>query len=240
MPGGQCTNCIAFNSECTHDSKPAGPKVCIVERKGAFSDNPRTLNPPKHPQLKCAYIGFVQLTISFRVQNKAAAEISAVNKSAKAHVAAIVVQATTYIPESDVRRVLLDVARYARGLENQLSLRNQSPSLPSTTGSDTSPSPGPVVKEEDVDFVLNGILTERFDRFSLATDASRYFGKSSHFELINTALGIQEKCQELERPEEPLPSSKRPQYWFSQVGHCFLFRPGYPFTSRHGSGSMNI
>ncbi|KAJ7634538.1 hypothetical protein FB45DRAFT_469165 [Roridomyces roridus] len=173
MPGGQCTNCIAFNSECTHASQPAPPK------------NRKSKEPPKN-------------------QNKWDS-----NKSAKDHVAAIVQQATAHIPEPHVRRVLLDVARYARDLENQLAACKPSPSLPTTSMHESSPSPGP-----DAESV--GILTEKLERFSLESDTNRYFGKSSHFQLINAAVGIQERCINVGRPQIRAPPAKRPEYWFTQ------------------------
>ncbi|KAJ7837431.1 fungal-specific transcription factor domain-containing protein [Mycena leptocephala] len=137
---------------------------------------------------------------------------TSVDKTAKAHVAAIVSQATSYIGDADVRRVLLDVARYARDLENELASRNPSPSVTSSLSPMSSPSPNAIVKEEENEFFVNGILTERFDRFSLDSDINRYFGKSSHFELINTAITI---IDIKSSPKEVLPPTKRPLFWRS-------------------------
>ncbi|KAJ7644795.1 fungal-specific transcription factor domain-containing protein [Roridomyces roridus] len=192
MPGGRCSNCVAFNSDT---------------RTGAAGSKTSEATKGRKP------------------------------KSAKEHVADIVIQATAYIPDTEVRHVLLDVARYARDLENRLPQQHQpspAPSLSSTsTSTDTAPaSPEthtPHIKQEDEDdFDVNGILTERFDRFRLESDAQRYFGKSSHFELINAAIGIQEKCTEMERIETAAPV-KRPEYWFSEWEHEYLtMEPAHP------------
>ncbi|KAJ6589038.1 fungal-specific transcription factor domain-containing protein [Mycena capillaripes] len=177
MPGNRCSNCIAFNSECTH-SPTAAPK------KTASSKTP-----------------------------PATSSMDNDDKTAKAHVAVIVLQATSYIPDSDVRRVLLDVSRYARSLENQLASPKRSPSILSSLSPTGSPSPHPIIKEEENESFVNGILTERFDRFRMDSDLDRYFGKSSHFELINTAIDIKSIVEDHSRPKEP--PKKRPLFWRS-------------------------
>ncbi|KAJ7648442.1 hypothetical protein B0H17DRAFT_435739 [Mycena rosella] len=135
------------------------------------------------------------------------------NKTAQAHVAAIVLQATAYIPDSDLRRVLLDVARYARNLASALAARNRSPSIPSPSSTADSPS-SLIIKEEDL--FVNGTLTERFDRFRLDSDRNRYFGKSSHFGLINTAMDVKEIfIEDASLPKTILPAVKRPLFWAS-------------------------
>ncbi|KAJ7478680.1 fungal-specific transcription factor domain-containing protein [Mycena galericulata] len=186
MPGNRCTNCIAFNSECTHSLTP-------VSKKSA----PRKASPSQNTP-----------------------ENQANHKSAKAHVATIVVQATTYIAEADVRQVLLDVARYARSLENQLTGRQRSPSLPSAGN---SPSPQATTKQEEDDFLTTGVLSERFERFRLDSDVDRYFGKSSHFELINTAMGLKQNfVEEHALPKTVLPSTKRQEFWLTPWEHEHL------------------
>ncbi|KAJ7099269.1 fungal-specific transcription factor domain-containing protein [Mycena belliarum] len=189
MPGKRCSNCISFNSECTHRTKSSSrtPKSAVMK-------SPASQDLPDAPEL---------------------------DKAAQAHVAAIVKQATAYIAESDVRQVMLDVALYARSLESRLIIieRKRSPSVANsvTTPSSAadSPSSPPVIKEEEDDMFVNGTLTERFDRFRLDTDRNRYFGKSSHFDLINTAMGIKDLF--VEPPPNPrhVPTTKRLEFWGS-------------------------
>jgi hypothetical protein len=144
------------------------------------------------------------------------------DKTAKAHVATIVLEATSYIRDADVRGILLDVARYARSLENQLASGKRpssvsgSSSVSSPLSTASSPSPAAVIKEEENDSFVIGILTERFDRFRMESDLDRYFGKSSHFELINTAIGVKSLAAK-DPPEKKLPPAKRPLFWRSPV-----------------------
>ncbi|KAJ7108806.1 fungal-specific transcription factor domain-containing protein [Mycena epipterygia] len=192
MPGNRCSNCIAFNSECTHDTKSA------LKKAGTSK------TPHAQPSM----------------------DISEVHRTAKAHVSAIVVQATAYIADADVREILLAVARYARCLEVELASKSRSPSLAGSTTATSSPSPPPVIKEELDDSFVSGILTERFDRFSLDSDRNRYFGKSSHFDLINKAIEIKELTEDCDSlPKKILPPSKRPEFWLSPWEHEHLSPP---------------
>ncbi|KAJ7021461.1 hypothetical protein C8F04DRAFT_267477 [Mycena alexandri] len=186
MPGNRCSQCIAFNSECTHTATKTTSKAAPREKT-----------------------------------SQATEEIS----DARAHVAAIVSQATSYIKDADVRGILLDVARYARRLENQLDSNSRSPSLTSSLGATNSPSPQRAIKEEDEDSFVNGILTERFDRFSLDYELDRYYGKSSHFDLISQAMDIKKTLVESPSlPKEVRPSTKRPLFWRSPWEYDHLER----------------
>ncbi|KAJ6510506.1 fungal-specific transcription factor domain-containing protein [Mycena sanguinolenta] len=180
MPGLKCSNCIAFNSECTHTrtTKSTTPQESRPSNKGS--------SPTADP-----------------------------NQTAKAHVAAIVQQATSYIADADVRHVLLDIALYARSLENELAPSKPSPFLSCSLGSANSPSLGVVVKEEEDIAFVNGILTEGFNRFSLESDLDRYFGKSSHFDLINTAIGVRSLTEDQSFPKGNHPPMKRQLFWRS-------------------------
>ncbi|KAJ6510507.1 fungal-specific transcription factor domain-containing protein [Mycena sanguinolenta] len=179
MPGLKCSNCIAFNSECTH-TRTTRSTLLQESRPSNEASSPPTSSDP--------------------------------NKTAKAHVAAIVQQATSYIADADVRHILLDIALYARRLESELTLSKRSPSF-SSPGSADSPSVA-IKEEEDASFV-NGILTERFNRFSMDSELDRYFGKSSHFQLINTAIGIRSITEDQSFPKENHPPMKRQLFWRS-------------------------
>lgn len=155
------------------------------------------------------------------------------NKTAPDHVAAIVSKSTDYISDGDLRQVLFDVAHYARNLENHLaSNKRSSTPLPIAR----SPSPTHNCKEEEEDFF---IVSERFERFRLDSDADRYFGKSSHFELIDTAIGIKEDLvRQNSLPERTLPPAKRLPFWLSPVRAvfpcCFRFiSPACKWENEH-------
>ncbi|KAF7361336.1 Fungal-trans domain-containing protein [Mycena sanguinolenta] len=181
MPGLKCSNCIAFNSECTHTR----------------TSKSTTLQESRPPN---------------KVPSPTPSDS---NKTAKAHVAAIVQQATSYIADADVRHVLLDIALYARSLENELAPSRRSPSLSCSLGSADSPS-DVVIKEEENTAFVNGILTERFNRFSLDSEVDRYFGKSSHFDLINTAIDVRDLTKNHKKNHPPM---KRAIFWRSPPPH---------------------
>ncbi|CAK5268363.1 unnamed protein product [Mycena citricolor] len=191
MPGGRCSNCIAFNSECTHDN---------AKRKTVPGKNP--------------------------LQENAAL----MNRSPEEHVAAIIQHTTGYIKDEDVRRVLLNVAHYARGLERDLENQGASPSNPSLTPppADFTAAEGSqaiILKQEEEEPSVDGVLTERFERFTLDTDANRYFGKSSHYQLIDTAINVSEMCvRDNPKASNTLPPVKRSQFWDSQWEHEDIFR----------------
>ncbi|KAJ7194854.1 fungal-specific transcription factor domain-containing protein [Mycena pura] len=186
-PGNHCSNCIAFNAECTHDLKSA-PK------KSGHSKTP----PYQSPDISVTTV--------------------------KEHVAAIVTQATSYIRDDEVRRVLLDVARYARSLENDLATRSRSPSVPTSSSAAASPASQLSIKEvDDSDLYVDGMLAERFDRFRLDSDFNRYYGKSSHFDLISKAIDIKKKLvEDPSQPKSDLPPAKRHQFWMSPWEHAHL------------------
>ncbi|KAJ7165523.1 fungal-specific transcription factor domain-containing protein [Mycena crocata] len=183
MAGNKCSNCLAFDSDCTHDLK-------ALPRKSGRSKPLSTQVSPDAPY-----------------------------KTPHAHVAAIVLHGTEYITNGEVRQVLLNMARYARSLELDLVSRKQSPPLTIATRSSSSPHPSTEDEEDDYEFV-DGILTERFERFRQESDADRYFGKSSHYELINTALGAKGLyVEDVTLSKNILPPTKRPQFWYSHWEH---------------------
>jgi hypothetical protein len=142
-----------------------------------------------------------------------------VNMTANAHVASIVTQATAYIPDSDLRRVLLDVAWYARSLETELLSGRRPPSPPALTKVDSPPQPT-VIQQEGDDPRLINVLTERFDRFTLGSDRQRYFGMSSRLGLINTANNVKEMFfSDPSLPKDVPPPTKRAQFWASPVSN---------------------
>ncbi|KAJ7282774.1 fungal-specific transcription factor domain-containing protein [Mycena rebaudengoi] len=138
------------------------------------------------------------------------------NKTPQAHVDAIVSQSTSYIAAADIHHVLLLVSHYARSLEKELSACRRSHS---SSYSDSSSSPPTdhlknEAQSEDDDLFVNGVLTERFERFILDSDRNRFFGKSSHVELIKAAIDVKKQHAEDEVcTRELLPPTRRPQFW---------------------------
>ncbi|KAJ7467195.1 fungal-specific transcription factor domain-containing protein [Mycena latifolia] len=178
MPGRRCSNCIAFNSECTHANQTQIANFKVVP-------------PPSVNGINVA--------------------------KAHMHVAAIIdSQTTAYILEADLRQVLLDVAYYARHLEQKsTSFRPLSLAV-----SDSSPESSKNECDDD-DLFVNGTLSQRFEGFVLDSYRNRFFGKSSHMELIKRAMDVKEKVRDDEM-QHLLPPTRRPQFWRSHWEHVDL------------------
>ncbi|KAJ6629500.1 fungal-specific transcription factor domain-containing protein [Mycena sp. CBHHK59/15] len=186
MPNNRCSNCIAFNSECTHSTKAASKKSNTASQSASSPDNSES------------------------------------HKTGQAHVSSILLQSTEYIPAADIRQVLVDVAHYARSLEQELASCRRSHSLPisdSPISPANFPSPAVTKEEEDDAIFINGTLTSRFERFILDSDRNRFFGKSSHVALIKTAMDVKKANVEDEALTKQLPSTRRPQFWESPWEH---------------------
>jgi hypothetical protein len=152
------------------------------------------------------------------LQNTSASRNSEGENMAKAHVAAIVSQSTGYILDTDLRQVLQDVAAYARRLEQEINSLRRSLSLPVSETSNSTDS-GAVDNESPHkdDVFINGTLSERFERFLLDSTRNRFLGKSSHVELIKTALKVKQKLKEDGAQQRLPPPIRRPQFWRSPV-----------------------
>lgn len=139
----------------------------------------------------------------------------------KAHVATITSsQSTTHILGVNLRRVLLDVANYAHRLELQLTAARRSLLLPlsdSSTDSLSHPAIRDESASEDDDLFVNGTLIERFERFVLDSYRNRFFGKSSHVELIKTAMDAKEKFKVGTHATQNHQPTRRVQFWRSPV-----------------------
>ncbi|KAJ7282766.1 fungal-specific transcription factor domain-containing protein [Mycena rebaudengoi] len=179
MPGGICSNCIAYNSECTHQGFSKTTSVPSEPPKPAGSSSQDHLD----------------------------------RKSAEEHVQAIVVHSTAYIASEDLRNVLLSVARYSRGLEQELAGHRISgafaTSLDLTSSADSSSS------EEDEDEDEHGVVINSGDTDAVLSDIhteDRFFGKSNSLFLIQMALDAKGNTG---LDSQPPTIFRRPQFWDS-------------------------
>ncbi|KAJ7613222.1 fungal-specific transcription factor domain-containing protein [Roridomyces roridus] len=128
--------------------------------------------------------------------------------SSKEHVAKLVSQGPAYIPDTDLRRILLEVAHYARSLENNTdALQDESPF--SQSGSNTTPPEPKTSKDDgqlDMYTILGGpLLSARFAKMNLdPANPLPYFGKTSHLELISTAMEAREGFNSGITPPQPV------------------------------------
>ncbi|KAJ7646785.1 fungal-specific transcription factor domain-containing protein [Roridomyces roridus] len=184
MPGNICSNCISFNSPCTH--RASSPKEQAQNLPSSTRSPPQELDEEPN------------------------------DKTAQEHVEAILTQSTAYINSRNLRNVLLDLARYARSLEDQL----QKPARP------LDPPDDPTEDDSVPDGIL--ILTNGFhEKLVFESAQSRYFGRSSGLFLIQAALDMKKahdghgsNVQIIRRPEfwdspwEKKPVTPPPTYKF--------------------------
>ncbi|KAJ7138274.1 fungal-specific transcription factor domain-containing protein, partial [Mycena epipterygia] len=196
MPDNVCSNCIAFNSQCTHESYTK-----VVQIENGPSPPPSTPSASKSARPDSDdYNG----------------------KTAQEHVDTILIQSTVYIATPDLRNILLDVARYSRSLEHEVekykaqaqlsssrstSLEFKSTPLPSGTSSSS-------YDDNPVDSGPEGILCDDFKSLTLVAGArNRYFGRSSGPYLIQTARAMKE---DHDGPDVRQPNpTQRQEFWTS-------------------------
>ncbi|KAJ7605755.1 hypothetical protein DFH06DRAFT_1067755 [Mycena polygramma] len=135
-------------------------------------------------------------------------------RSAREHVAAILSQTTAYVPSTDpivLFQILVNIAKYARNLEDLLAVSTSAsvdPSLSPSTDDSTS------LKEEDgSDGVLVDLrITDPLRRLSLrapisgADDRHSFFGKSSSLNFIKAAMQYAEGASNMFE-------AQRPEFW---------------------------
>lgn len=107
MPSNRCTNCITSHSECTHTVR-----VC--------------------PFSSC-YLNCIELTVIQTVQSPSAPAQS--RKTAQELVAMIISPSPVYVPLNDSdtsHKILVEVATYARSLEEKLAALQPQTLVPTT------------------------------------------------------------------------------------------------------------
>ncbi|KAJ6508088.1 fungal-specific transcription factor domain-containing protein [Mycena vulgaris] len=170
MPGNRCSNCVSFNSECTHkisqQKEDKGPR-----RKRTAAQ-------------KSTSIG----------EETTAGDSSRVSETAKNVVDGLLRQPSDYQAPGDreaLFQLLLEVARYARSLEQELDTSHGSQTSPSVRIGSNSVSPR---AEQDDAESESGIvvdlqkLPEHFRRVMVDTSNRRFFGKNSSLLFVRAAI----------------------------------------------------
>ncbi|KAJ6479238.1 fungal-specific transcription factor domain-containing protein [Mycena vitilis] len=133
--------------------------------------------------------------------------------SAREHVAAILSQTTAYVPSTDpivLFQILVDIAKYARNLEDLLAVSTSASVDSSSPSTDDSTS---VNEEDGNDGVLVDLrITDPLRRLSLrapfsgADDKHSFFGKSSSLNFIKAAMQYAEGASNMFE-------AQRPEFW---------------------------
>ncbi|KAJ7661670.1 fungal-specific transcription factor domain-containing protein [Mycena rosella] len=215
MPGNVCSNCIAFNCQCTHQSyaKVDGNK----RSPQSFASKSSEASPPSGSQLAQSF----QVETTAGTSTKTLQDSDVYNeKTAQEHVETIILKSTAYIVTRDLRNVLLDVSRYARSLENELAKLKAQLSVSRGSSAPLESTPSPLntnssnADDVDVASAPDGIfvLCDGFQDLVLDIARNRYFGRSSGIYLIQTA---QKMKQQHDGPDVQQPSpTRRPEFWY--------------------------
>ncbi|KAK7034648.1 Gypsy retrotransposon integrase-like protein 1 [Paramarasmius palmivorus] len=229
MPGNVCSNCIAFNSECTHvlaNSKKRGaPKTPIQPGEDRIPLN--SAESPSESSTSNYVVNGNGRTLSSSTSPE---QLEYQNLAHPGQELTSTVLSPSYSLPSDhiaAQRTVFELASYARSLEQRLSaIARQSP--PSTSKVPASPSPpavaalaaaplqeahSPQIVEHDGEeegFVdIN--LSDPLRRFSMGDTDKIFYGRSSNMVFIKSALEM--KSDYVGNKTQPLQMSKRPEFW---------------------------
>ncbi|KAJ7163614.1 fungal-specific transcription factor domain-containing protein [Mycena crocata] len=191
MPNNICSNCIAFDSPCTHLASAA---------------NKRAATKAEQPVEEIS-----RAPIPTPIQNQ---------------IAAILSPTTPYsLPKesSSILRTLVDIATYARTLEQELAVLRGAdlPDAPIVDPSTAYTRP-PTPTDLSLTATDGCVLTELSDRMrGLMVDSShnRFYGQSSDIMLVKTAMDIKRETGDDQQLADHLLAIKRPQFWNSHPWH---------------------
>ncbi|KAF7305875.1 Zn(2)-C6 fungal-type domain-containing protein [Mycena chlorophos] len=157
-------------------------------------------------------------------ENIPSVEGGASGKTASEHVETILTQSTAYIASQELRGVLLEVARYSRGLEDEIQRYKTQASSSRSPSAALSPLSGTGSSSTDVEPMQSDpsvdALIPDFQDLKMMDGRPRYFGRSSGHYLIRTAEELHQEHnggtirQPLVTPG-PVPKifGQRTEYW---------------------------
>ncbi|KAJ7782338.1 hypothetical protein DFH07DRAFT_790295 [Mycena maculata] len=192
MPGNRCSNCVSFNSECTHNlSQLKSQQEDKVPRRK------RTANQQSMPP----------------TNEMAAAESTRSLKTA--NLVDGLLGGTYHAPQDreTLLQLLLEVSRYAKGLEGELDAYRQAQSPSDRTSSTAvSPKSNDADAEEDLGEVVDiEKLPEHIKRITMDAANHRFFGKNSSMLFVREAYRRNSSNNDTSTPR-----LTRPQFWTTQ------------------------
>ncbi|KAJ7141277.1 fungal-specific transcription factor domain-containing protein [Mycena epipterygia] len=209
MPNNRCSNCVSFNSECTHDlsqhKQEKGPRR---KRTTTQQDNTSPAESSPVPDATAANDSTLQI--------------------AKNVVDGLLRETPTYQAPQDreaLLQLLLEVSRYARSLEQELT-GYRSHTSPSDRGTTNSVSPQTAEQDAEPEgesgIVLNyQKLPERIKRITTQTSNNRFFGKNSSLMFVTEAIAAHQE----DITNIAVARSTRPLYWTRQPWEVFPETP---------------
>ncbi|KAF8205734.1 fungal-specific transcription factor domain-containing protein [Mycena galopus ATCC 62051] len=175
MPGNRCSNCVSFNSECTHNmSQSKASQATVTQLKVS---HPKEERGPRRKRNN--------------MQPGPGSETSVrALETARTTVDGLLRQ--TYTAPQDreaLLELLLEISRYARSLEQELETCRQSQSP--LSGSSTAVSPESDYQEahEEAGIVVEiQKLPEHLKRITMDAANHRFFGKNSSIMFVKAAM----------------------------------------------------
>ncbi|KAJ6629499.1 hypothetical protein B0H10DRAFT_1987446 [Mycena sp. CBHHK59/15] len=196
MPNNRCSNCVSFNSECTHNAQRKEdklPRRKRMDNKKADSATPEATtsrNPPQNPE------------------------------TVKHHVDVILSETAAYqAPKerTDLIQLLVDVSRYARSLEQEIAAYRQSQSPPSD-GAHIDPAPSGLNEDQDTagedgEVIEIHKLPDHLRRIVSSTANHRFFGESSSLMFVKAAIEAPKEHPGCIPVTNSTSGTRRPEFW---------------------------
>lgn len=240
MPGNRCSNCIAFNSECTHldikvrrtgwllvDTALIGRKKRGTSKRLAFA---RITSASVTSASLRAYPTMMDADSTRPDSSITSSYAGSSHKSAQSLTAEILSTSGLFdIPKdaSVVRQHFMELAQYVRSLEKELASKRDSLSRDflsgdsASSGAHTSSPPSihlrhpevPVSAVADEGAVV--ALSDQLKRMTTTSSHNRYHGLSSSLMLVKTVVDIKKEFngEEAEFVEQRTPDTRRPEFW---------------------------
>lgn len=231
MPGGRCSNCIAFDSECTHVT----PKVCLPSFAGCRNyrflilfketwniSQVSSVNIRSHEALSdsCSSKPSPR-TINAQDISDDSPPVGGSRLAATDSLIQSILSSSSYDGFNDiptVRRALARLAQHALSLEQELATLKES-----SNGKDDDPDNEAVSKTSVISTVSTSIstndgddltLSENLKRLTIGAWHDRFFGTSSTLMLIKTAMEMQRASNGGKASGSPdFSENLRPAFW---------------------------
>ncbi|KAK7038101.1 fungal-trans domain-containing protein [Favolaschia claudopus] len=192
MPGNRCSNCIAFNSDCTHNLS----QVKVGSRAS-----------PVRPPSYLSHLAHLR-------KQKAQYPVSSSSCRAAVETPKDIVDGfirqTYSAPETRdaLLQLLLEISRYARGLEQEVETSRHVQSPQSSTTAVSPPADDPEPADEPGIIMDIQKLPDYLKRITMDAANHRFFGKNSSVMFVKHVM-------ETVKGSSPrtLPRMTRPKYW---------------------------
>ncbi|KAF5380606.1 hypothetical protein D9615_004588 [Tricholomella constricta] len=203
MPDNRCSNCMAFNSECTHNG---------ARKRVAPYNPPYTTHTTSKPFLE-SHLGPTHFLPELGKQVNPLCEIHPLVQSMLSSAPSL---------DFDTQCSFLALSQHILNLEREISnLKQTQPNgnTPTNTSRRRSASPEAVkdIKPDDSGrssaFSDEVDLSTQLKRLTIHSCHSRHFGASSTFSLLGTALKIGKETQDKGRIPDDNNRFGRPQFW---------------------------